>query len=57
MKKNVLEYKIVIDYPSDLQRKLNQWRHKYILHFESTSVLMPHEKTPLIMVILCRESI
>lgn len=50
-----LEYKIVIDYPSGLQRKLNQWRHRYIIHIEHVSILKPDDKIPLIMVILCRE--
>jgi len=51
----MIEYKIEIGSPSDIQRKLNQWRHNYFIHIEDTVVIDPHVVHPVIMMVLSRE--
>jgi hypothetical protein len=51
----MIEYKIEIGSPSDIQRKLNQWRHGYFVHIESTNIVIPDQSNPVIMMVISRE--
>jgi len=51
----MIEYKIEIGKPSDIQKKLNQWRHDYFVHIEDTLVITPYEVNPIIMMVISRE--
>ena len=48
-----MEYKMLVEKPMDLQKKLNQWKHTYDLHIVST-VPVTHKETLFVSCLLIR---
>ena len=48
-----MEYKVLVEKPMDLQKKLNQWRHDYHLQILTTDTVH-HNNTLLITCVLTR---
>ncbi len=52
----MIDYKIEIGQPKDIQRKLNQWKHKYFVHIEDVCIVdNTNVSSPLIMMVISRE--
>lgn len=50
-----MEYKILLDFPEEVQKVLNQWRHTYNINFIHVSDVNADSTYPRILILLKRE--
>ena len=50
-----MEWRIVEGHPSDVQKKLNQWKHQYHIHIHGFAVTVLPNRSPYHSVLLTRE--